>query len=104
MNSLKESISTTDINEATYYYLFGAKIYKVDIQEIWSRKYADRKKIRQERWKISLSNVPKEAINKWWKHEVVMNVRDYLDKRTEFKKVVWGMRNKAHVNSFLEHI
>ena len=95
--------STKNLNEAVFYTLFGGIIKDITIKKIKTRKYADTPKMIQNIFKFDML-VPKEIIDKWWYNKAVYNIREYMDKRTEIKRICLEKANKAHVNRFVHHV
>lgn len=85
---MNESISTNDINEATYYILNGGKFERASQKIYYIRKYRvqTQPKTTFKKWHIHIKEIPKEAIDAWWGNMAIWDIRDFMDARELLKK------------------
>ena len=87
---MKETISTRNVNEATFYILNGASFVKASYKRLYCRTYkvqSEPKKI-FDSWHIHLKDVPSEAIDIWWKGIASWNIQDFMRARDLIKKKI----------------
>ena len=85
-----ETISTRNVNEATFYILNGASFVKASYKRLYCRTYkvqSEPKKI-FDSWHIHLKDVPSEAIDIWWKGIASYNIQDFMKARALLKKQI----------------
>lgn len=85
---MRESISTNNINEATYYILCGGEFVSASEKIYYIRKYRvhSQPKMPFHKWHIHIKNIPVEAIDCWWKGIAIWDIRDFMDARELLKK------------------
>lgn len=100
----RESISTNNLNEATYYFAKGGVLENVTTITKSLRKYAHRPKVRQTIWRFRFSAVRRNVINSWWEGRATMRISDFEKYRTKLKKIAYEKKRGAMVNTFAHHI
>lgn len=103
-NKIKGYYRTNNLNEATYLVLSGAEILEIKPVVRFSRKYANQPKIKQKYWKFYLKNVPEMAMDLWAYNKAQWNIRDFIEKRKELKKLGYEKRSGHRVNNFIKFV
>jgi hypothetical protein len=85
---MKETISTHNVNEATYYILNGASFVKASYKTLYVRTYKVQSEPKKNfnRWQIHLKDVPSDIIDIWWKGVASWNIQDFMEARDLLKK------------------
>lgn len=92
------TISTNDINEATFYLLNGGVFVSAEEKVIYIRKYKtqQQRKTAFRKWHIHLKSVPIGIINVWWYGMAKHNIRDFMAARDNLKKTITNyIHNKS---------
>lgn len=87
---MRESISTNDVNEATYYILCGGEFERASQKKYFMRKYRTHSAPKKLffKWHIHIKNIPVVAINDWWAGIAIWDIRDFMEARTILKKKI----------------
>ena len=81
---MKRKIS--DLNEASYYTMYGAKYLYSKIR--WLKPKRSRKKLVREMWIIYLEDVPNWAVSTWDSGEVYGSIARFIRARNRLKKKI----------------
>lgn len=87
---MNESISTKNVNEATYYVLCGGIFEKASQKTYYMRKYRvqSQPKTTFRKWNIHVKDVPPHAIDSWWQGCAIWDIRDFMKAREILKKQI----------------
>ena len=81
-----KTIKTKDVNEATFYVMYGGKFANVR-RMLLNRKRAEHKGY-IDQWTVTVDCVPSWAIDTWRTGQAYGNITNFVDVRTKLKKEI----------------